>query len=516
MVHLPFGNPDGSRADIKELTENGFIDFKNERIWGGIATQKDDYSARVIAGRKGSGKTVYLRRMAANASNQESIYSDDIQQDLPSSDNIIRFCQWFPENLLTEKWMHVWRIAILRSVISHFLYSKILKQYIDNDNIKLLITEFKNYIPSTITPLSVYSQVSEIIVAQHSSKEFNRYIDDNKWNQIEYIIGELLKTSPPIYFYIDAVDEEYSHAPMYWLRCQKGLFYQTMRYLRDSKFGGRLHIFICIRDHVLSSVYRSEHATRYINEPHIRILRWDINSSMYLLNAKLEKLEDKFFFISNSDKNIKNWLGLEKIHNKVRDIDESVIEYILRHTRLLPRDIIQMGNELCNIIIQAKSENQTNIEDKVIETVGNVSRQLGNEAISICANQLLSDLIPERAAMHNYSSLYTSNKEFATDVRNRLKQVIKFIGKDRFSEQEMDDARKKANKLFDQDVNIFSILWINGLLGYINEETDKPKFFAEHYLDDFQFPRGQKQYIFHSILIDSVNINGIGKPIQNF
>lgn len=454
--------------------------------------------------------------MAASASTLESIYSDDIQQDLPSSDNVIKFCQWFPENVLTEKWMHVWRIAILRSVLSHFLCSEILRQYVGAEYVKLLKTDFKKYIPNTVTPLSVYNQVSEVIVSQHSGKEFNRYIDDNKWGQLEYIVGELLKTSPPVYFYIDAVDEEYSHAPMYWLRCQKGLFYQTMRFLRDSKFGGRLHIFICIRDHVLSSVYRSEHATRYVNEPHIRILRWDVKSSEYLLNAKLEKLDDKFFLNANSDKNIGRWLGLEKIHNKVRGVDESVVEYILRHTRLLPRDIVQMGNELCNIVIQAKIENISNIEDKVIETVGSVSRRLGNEAISICANQLLSDLIPERAALHNYSCLYTSDKEFAADVRNRLKQVIKFIGKDRFTEQEMDSATEKANKLFGQDVNIFSILWINGLLGYMNEDTDKPKFFSEHYLDDFQFPRGQKEYIFHSIMIDSVNISGVGKPIQNF
>jgi len=100
--------------------------------------------------------------------------------------------------------------------------------------------------------------------------------------------------------------------------------------------------------------------------------------------------------------------------------------------------------------------------------------------------------------MHDYSSLYTSDKEFSNDVRNRLKQIIKFIGKDRFSEQEMENAKEKANELFGQDVNIFSILWVNGLLGYLNEETDNPKFFAEHYLDDFQFPRGQKEYIFQS------------------
>ena len=44
---------------------------------------------------------------------------------------------------------------------------------------------------------------------------------------------------PPIYFFIDSVDEEYASAPMFWLQCQKGLFFRTMRFLRDSQFGGR-------------------------------------------------------------------------------------------------------------------------------------------------------------------------------------------------------------------------------------------------------------------------------------
>ena len=94
----------------------------------------------------------------------------------------------------------------------------------------------------------------------------------------------------PIYFYLDAVDEEFSHAPMYWLRCQEGLFYQVMRLLRDHRLGGRLHVVVCIRDIVMSSVYRSEHAPRYYNEPHIRVLTWDRGSLLYLLEHKLQRL----------------------------------------------------------------------------------------------------------------------------------------------------------------------------------------------------------------------------------
>lgn len=72
--------------------------------------------------------------------------------------------------------------------------------------------------------------------------------------------------------------------------CQKGLFYQVMRLLRDTRLGGRLHIFICIRDLTYASVFGSEHATRYLDPLHIRLLEWDSESIRYLFERKIERL----------------------------------------------------------------------------------------------------------------------------------------------------------------------------------------------------------------------------------
>ena len=109
-------------------------------------------------------------------------------------------------------------------------------------------------------------------------------------NSLARFARKVIGRCKPIYFYLDAVDEEFSHAPMYWLRCQEGLFYQVMRLLRDHRLGGRLHVVVCIRDIVMSSVYRSEHAPRYYNEPHIRVLTWDRGSLLILLEQELQRL----------------------------------------------------------------------------------------------------------------------------------------------------------------------------------------------------------------------------------
>lgn len=513
----PFGNPDGSRANIKEITD-GFVIFSDENVWGGIATKKDDFSARVIVGRKGSGKTVYLRRLQAYAQTDESIYTEKLQQSLPTTEEILKFCNWFKENILTEKWMELWRRAILRSIVTHILYSPQINSYTDDKRKELIKKEFKSIIPDSITPLNIYSQVSEIINSHHGQNDISSFFSDPKWNQLEWFIGDIISNSKPLYFYVDAVDEEYYHAPMYWLRVQKGLFYQTMRYLRDSNLGNRLHIFICIREHVLASVFKGEHQTRYREEPHIRLLRWNKESALYLLQEKVKKLE-KEYFQSDGELSIENWLGCKVIYNDQRKVNEPVEQYLLRHTRLLPRDVIILGNILCRSLLKAKYFSSSKPTDIIIkECVSDAAKIFGNEQLAICANHISSNMMPENAAIHNYSEFYTGNKEHEKIIKDDLIKVICFIGKDRFSIDELLAGKTYSKEIFKCEVDVFSILWMNGLLGYAkgNSHSNEVEFFSEDYLDDFNLPLTKKQYVFHSTLIDTTEIKPIGKPIISF
>ena len=69
----------------------------------------------MIVGRLGAGKTVYLRRLRSFQAQQESVYADQPQQDPPSTETIVKACQWFPEQFLTEKWMQISKRAVLNS-----------------------------------------------------------------------------------------------------------------------------------------------------------------------------------------------------------------------------------------------------------------------------------------------------------------------------------------------------------------------------------------------------------------
>lgn len=246
----PFGNPDGSRADLDEVLDQ-FVDFRGNPAFGALATKASDATVRVIVGRMGAGKTVHMRRLQSYQQRQESVFAGNVQQSVPTTEVIVKACQWFPDAYLTEKWMQLWRCAILRSLATHLLADPALVPYLTEDEDRSLRRRYIDLLDDVRRPRSVYSELRAIVGRPNSAYQLSRFVDDQRWDDLEDVLAELLAETPPIFFYIDAVDEEFSSAPMYWMRCQKGLFFETMRMLRNARLGGRLHIVACIRDIVL-------------------------------------------------------------------------------------------------------------------------------------------------------------------------------------------------------------------------------------------------------------------------
>src|SRR5438034_2047570 len=307
----PFGNPDGSRADIEDVISE-FVDFGGDPAYGHLATRANDSMVRVIVGKLGAGKTVYLRRLQDFQARQDSVYADVPQQSLPKTEVVVKACQWFSDRVLVEKWMQIWERAIMRSLASHLLCRRESRQPLPAEHADELEHAYARLLDDFRRPRSIYSEVRDIINRQNNAHQLSAYLDDPLWDDLEDLLGDIVRQCKPIYFYLDALDEEFSHAPMYWLKCQEGLFYQVMRLLRDHKLGGRLHVVVCIRDIVMSSVYRSEHAPRYYNEPHIRVLNWDRSSLLYLLGQKLQRLPPSLLMrrATHGPPTIRDCLGL--------------------------------------------------------------------------------------------------------------------------------------------------------------------------------------------------------------
>ena len=500
-----FGNPDGSRTEIVDMMSE-FIAFENKYFSSGVATP-DDLKTRVIVGAKGSGKTVYLRRMQANLKENSSIYVNALEQEVPTTNLVVKFGQCFSVAEITEKWMYVWKFAILRAVISNILTNSEWNEDVTDADKKSLLEYEDILFPKYKVPMTVYAEVRNILSDYSERKQFNKYSEKREWDEIEYIVGNILKTLPPIYFFIDSVDEEYAHAPMYWLRCQKGLFYRVMRLLRKEIYGNKLHVVISIRDNVMASICESEHHTRYINEEHVKVLKWDYSTIQYFFESKVRNLKECYFINEGEEKNIYNWLGIRSIYNNYRRIDEPIEQYILRHTRLLPRDIVIIGNSLAEIKSMKVNSLELDIHNIIRSKVADCAKTFGNELLQICANQINNNEMPKGAANREYSEVYTSIKEYKESTTELMKDVLLHANSDKLSWEQILSLQEIEHSLLGENSKMFDILWQNGGIGYIEEgpNGNVEIFFNEEY-PEFLLPKKKQVYVLRSCIIDAVGI----------
>lgn len=81
-------------------------------------------------------------------------------------------------------------------------------------------------------------------------------------------------------------------------------------------------------------------------------------------------------------------------------------------------------------------------------------------------------------------------------------------------------ARAVAAKRFDEQTDVFTVLWQNGLLGYGNGEFahgDERFYRVRDESDDFLLPDDRDYYVLHSCLIDAVGLRPCGdRPVLGF
>src|SRR4051794_6257832 len=106
-----FGNPDGARADLKELMD-GFVGVSDDALQTALGDPAEDLTPRIIVGRLGAGKTIYLRRSFTFAERDPATFADPVRIDLPSTEDVVQVCQDQHPDSLEETWKQLWRCAI--------------------------------------------------------------------------------------------------------------------------------------------------------------------------------------------------------------------------------------------------------------------------------------------------------------------------------------------------------------------------------------------------------------------
>lgn len=514
----PFGNPDGARADINEI-ETSFL--FNDLVAPSTTVREDELlKKRFFVGAKGSGKTFYLRRVHSllKGKNTGVYVADEIEMSLNCTENVVRFCSFFRRNIVCEKWEKLWICTIYTYLIMRYLFDDKVDEYCNEEYRIKLEGYFEQVgIPKEIRrPLGVYQIIQYYLMILDTAYKANSFLNAPFWFCIDIDIKDLVKYSPEIYILLDSVDEEYEHAPAFWLQCQKGLFYAGMHFLENRIYGEKLHIVTSMRTNVFASVIRSEHSGKYVRESHILYLNWNYNNICYFLEEKIANLSDCYFMKESigdrkNDKNIYTWLGIKNIHNLTRKIDEDIKTYIIRHTRLTPRDIVIVCNHLAELKKTYINDTTLDIPEYIRHIVHEDAKLFGDELITVCTKQLNSAFMTSEIGRYNASDGFIANDIFRESSRRKIKSILQTIRSDRVTYDEICTLDKNADEEFGQRCYFSDILWQNVALGYYDEHSNKVIYFTRYLEVEPILPKNKKEYVFKTCLLDALDIMNVGK-----
>jgi class 3 adenylate cyclase len=136
-------------------------------------------------------------------------------------------------------------------------------------------------------------------------------------------------------------------------------------------------------------------------------------------------------------------------------------------------------------------------------TVQRCAKRFGDSQLAQCANQISSDLMPKNAALHNYSELFTSTQAYMSGVQEDLRSFVRMIGVDRFPRADLEALQEVADLHFEQSTDLASVLWQNGLLGYVDERGQR-RFYSLGDVEEFHFPPDVETYVLHPCLMYAV------------
>ena len=397
----------------------------------------------------------------------------------------------FREQVLTEVWQRLWGRSIIAAAATQLIFNRKYRSSLSEDARSDLRHTFKPLIGRVAAARTPLTYARAIVGRFKSRVGLTQHLNDPLWDDLETTVGELLKNSPSLALVIDCVDDQSAHAPAYWARCQRGLFYETMRLLRSPNLGGRLLVMIAVRDVVYHQVFRSEHSARE------------------LLDAKTRQIAPSL--LDPPPRSFADWLGFETITNSY-GLTESVYDYALRHCQMLPRDIVGLGNIIGDKMESARQERRPMSQADFRSVVSDLAMLSGRVQIGVAANQVVADEIPAVAATHDFIESYTAVDEYREDRMGQIIAIIKACDNLRFKLNKFAALQQAGQEAFDAP-DLASVLWQCGILGYQPPGDVPPVFFSLVREGRMRIPPDQAEYVFHSTMCEAAGLGFSDRPV---
>ncbi len=541
----PFGKSEGAHEDFAKL-----IPFKNALAWQGLHLDTGDLQIRIVVGKKGSGKTFYLRIMEDYTIDRSDIMCFQAIQNRIDPNLVLRFANSLEDGIISSSWQTLWRRAFFLSLCTHFFSANahhVVKEYCENSkSINNTVAEYRTQFFNDHEPrfkefefnssLGIFGAASFLANMINDSESFHEIVNTPRWNQLETFIAEFLSRVPTVAYFLDAIDQDFRHAPAAYLDCQKGLYYAVRELLDVNVFRNKLHIVITIRDLVFSAVCFSEHKSKQFSDSHIRAMNWNEDSASYFFDQKLVQVHKnhgkiyaiKDFFISpNSQNEISAWLGFDTVENTERNVTESAKNYIVRHTHAMPRELVVICNQVSIEIARSLELKQEFTQTRFKRVVNNISSDFSEELLKVCANFIASSSVTKQFLFDSFDPKESFETIASDHYYNMLIEFIEGIGQDTCSFDDLLQKLAKHQSEIQQGAEktkyhlhrIENVLWQQGLIGF-RESLDQGKTTIDHfYTDDifntdFFLPANKELYVFHPGLIGLTSIDPSGdRPV---
>ncbi|MDQ1348520.1 MAG: hypothetical protein QG573_1894 [Acidobacteriota bacterium] len=502
----PFGYPEGSKIDYRVIAQE-FVRFQDDLVWGDLATRDDDLRSRVLAGRRGSGKTVYLRRLEDHCSKATDLIAIPRETAPPTSDLVLHFRKRCGGMAILEQWRLIWRRSIFRSVGSRILAEARLRPRLSQRSIDAIVRLCQEATGRRL-PLAegVYSALSSILYSKQTTQDFQAYLRAPFWDELEQVVADAIADAPPVCLFLDGVDGNFESAPRYWIECQLGLVHAVLDLLDETPVSSRLHVFITVRESVYLKLLEGSQGFRLAAPPYVRRLAWDSRAARYLLEEKIGRLPESVLMGRSASTPFARWLGTETVRIQSRSSDENAVSYLLRHTRLLPRDLIRLGNEVAFHLYRATWFEDIELpHSPIVDGVHALASLIGEELLKECALNLVGDTWPAGAVEpKDPAGIEAGIHSLRARLRDFLRQQA---GTEILSRRRLETLRRAAEDAFPGS-DVLGALWLSGLLGIVDGEgkkSAKAVFSFSLAAAATELPTKAK-YIFHSSLIEAVGL----------
>jgi hypothetical protein len=420
---------------------------------------------RVMVGRMGAGKTRYLVELRQQLKSSGGCQLTPTDFDLPSLVHVTRLAEDLALEPVerAEIWSKLWRRAIVRSALSHMLWEQ-------PGGFARLPAMPAHLVPPNSVPHSIYADFGRILSDHQTVTQLRVFLDDSEWETVDYCFRELLEgRRTPLCFFLDTVEEDSSHAPRYWLWCQLGLVRQVLQLAHDELLADRLRIFVAIRDQTWAELLKAAKPSMYAQHPKVLQLRWGPGAAALFLSEKIRALPPEYMLgeCTGTDPRsfLKAWLGTDRVTNGRND-GERLLLYLLRHTRLIPRDIVSVGNLLSVEVLAARGRDDPNVPAEcIVNAVAESARLSAREELQACALEVIAKRLAGAGSAADRRRI-VPDEDAASRTLEATKELLGRCGTQVVPRARLDEVDAEASARFNVEISLSELLWRRGLLGW--------------------------------------------------